>query len=139
MVRQALEILVVPGYGSSWTTGLSTTPGGSTRIGSRRASRSRSKKILFKEDGDEDFDLEEFAGRHYVADNAVNVSKFASREVNSSKECNPQDDSCARKTILTYEVHQSLLLDNVFSDLPEGSNSEGWTRNQSWMIFYRDC
>ncbi len=55
----------------------------------------------------------------------MNVSKFASREVNSSKECNPQDESCARKTIITYAVHPSLLLDNVFLDLPEGSNSEG--------------
>ncbi len=91
----------------------------------------RLKKLLLKDDDDE-FDLEDFAGRHYVTSSAVNVSRSASTsdgqsqgQVNSSRECNPQDDACARKTRLTCEVHPSLLLDDIFADLHVGSNAEG--------------
>ncbi len=110
----------------------SITPTSSPDLFSKYSDDStRLKKLLLKDDDDE-FDLEEFAGRHYVTSGAVNVSRSASPsdgqsqgQVNSSRECNPQDDACARKTRLMYEVHPSLLLDDIFAGLHEGSDAEG--------------
>ena len=80
----------------------------------------RLRRLLLKDDesGDKDptFNLQDFAQRNYVS--AANQMKLSTSEVETSKSCNPQDDTGnQRKTRISFEVHPSLILDDMMEDL----------------------
>ena len=81
----------------------------------------RMKKLLLKENNEE-FDIQDFASRNYGT--ALVNSKFDDTQkqegcpgINSSKDSNPQDDTCSRKTRLSFELHPMLILEDVWGDL----------------------
>ena len=56
----------------------------------------RMRYLLFKEDED--------------------VQDQEKARINSSKECNPQDDTCERKKRLSFELHPDLILEDLFAE-----------------------
>ena len=94
----------------------------------------RLKTLLLKEE-DEDFDIDDFSRKHYST-STVNIkgsvvarsgslsSNHQQEEVNSSKDYNPQDDDCTCKTRITFEVHPSLILDDIFLELDDPNAEE---------------
>lgn len=83
----------------------------------------RLKKLLLKEDDDE-FDVHDFARRHYVTDAAVNLAG-SSREVPTRLEGSAIDQDqggkeeqvADRKTRISFELHPALLMDEILADV----------------------
>ena len=72
----------------------------------------RLQTLLLKDDN---FDLNEFATKHYVTQH-VNVSSTDPTSV----DCNPQDQDTIRvkrKTRISWELHPSLILDEMMTDM----------------------
>ena len=73
----------------------------------------RLQTLLLKDD--DDFNLNEFASRHYITQH-VNISSTDPTSV----ECNPQDQDTIRvkrKTRISWELHPSLILDEMMTDM----------------------
>ena len=72
----------------------------------------RLQTLLLKDDN---FDLNEFATKHYVTQH-VNISSTDPTSV----DCNPQDQDTIRvkrKTRISWELHPSLILDEMMTDM----------------------
>ena len=73
----------------------------------------RLQTLLLKDD--DNFDLNEFASRHYTTQH-VNISSTDPTSV----DCNPQDQDTIRvkrKTRISWELHPSLILDEMMTDM----------------------
>jgi len=73
----------------------------------------RLQTLLLKDD--DNFDLNEFASRHFITQH-VNISSTDPTSV----DCNPQDQDTIRvkrKTRISWELHPSLILDEMMTDM----------------------
>ncbi len=103
-------------------------------------------RALLLIDDDEEFDLRDFAERHYGTGRAVNIEEDhgggedrARKRINSSRECNPQDDGCQRKTRISFEVHPSLMLDDIFLELPQEAERIDTASGDSGLLALLDA
>lgn len=72
----------------------------------------RLQTLLLKDDN---FNLNEFASKHYITQH-VNISSTDPTSV----DCNPQDQDTIRvkrKTRISWELHPSLILDEMMTDM----------------------
>lgn len=75
----------------------------------------RLKALLLKNDVD-DFDLRGFMNRNFGTGQVNDkVCSTQQDEGDSNKQCNPQDDACKRKTRISFELHPTLLLDDLLN------------------------
>jgi len=73
----------------------------------------RLQTLLLKDD--DNFNLNEFASRHFITQH-VNISSTDPTSV----DCNPQDQDTIRvkrKTRISWELHPSLILDEMMTDM----------------------
>mmetsp|Transcript_11981 Transcript_11981/g.25918 ORF Transcript_11981/g.25918 Transcript_11981/m.25918 type:complete len:146 (+) Transcript_11981:1-438(+) len=114
----------------------STRPTDPTDAFSKYSDDATRLRALLLVDDEEEFDLRDFAARHYGTGRAANID--IKDDINSSRECNPQDDGCRRKTRISFEVHPSLILDDIFLELEQeqeqaSNDGEGAERSGSDM------
>mmetsp|Transcript_6343 Transcript_6343/g.15788 ORF Transcript_6343/g.15788 Transcript_6343/m.15788 type:complete len:153 (-) Transcript_6343:209-667(-) len=93
----------------------------------------RMKRLLLKEDDDE-FDVRDFARRHYITDAAINlpqdgISRVVRSEVPTSSGASRGGSSAIddrggkeeqvvdRKTRISFELHPALLFEEILEDL----------------------
>ena len=88
----------------------------------------RIRTLLLKND-DEEFDVQAFATKHYVSTTTqMNLlSKTTPTTVNASSvsDSNDQEVGVPRKTRISFELHPSLIMDDMLEDLWATVGGEG--------------